>query len=208
MRSEFTHRSRGAGRSRGGRTEENGERGHGGGYGHRHHRGDHDERGHPGGRGGGRRRRLFDAAELQLLLLSLAGEQPAHGYELIRTIEARSNGGYSPSPGVVYPALTFMEEAGLLEAVQDGARKNYRATEEGKAQIVKEADTVAALQARLASLAEVRDRTDAAPVRRAMQNLKTAIFDRLSQDRVDRETVLRVAELIDDAARNIERIGS
>lgn len=176
--------------------------------------GSHEETGFGGGRRGhgghaghgGRRRRLFDSAELQLLLLSLAGEQPAHGYELIRGIEARSNGGYSPSPGVVYPALTFMEEAGLLEGVQEGARKNYRATEEGKAHIAANADAVAKLQARLASLAEVRERTDGAPIRRAMQNLKTAIFDRLSQDQVDRETILRVAGFIDDAARNIERI--
>lgn len=150
---------------------------------------------------------MFDSTELQLLLLSLTAEQPSHGYELIRDIEARSKGGYAPSPGVVYPALTFMEEAGLLEAVQDGARKNYRATEEGKARIAAEAEMVAALQARLDSLAEVRERVDAAPVRRAMQNLRTAIFDHLSQEQVDRETVLRVAELIDDAARNIERIG-
>mgnify|MGYP001553966404 CR=1 FL=1 len=90
--------------------------------------------------------------------------------------------------------------------MQEGARKNYRATAEGEARIADEADTVAALQARLTSMAAMRERTDAAPVRRAMQNLKTAIFDRLSQDQVDRETVLRVAELIDEAARNIERI--
>ena len=126
---------------------------------------------------------------------------------MIREIEARSHGGYSPSPGVVYPALTFMEEAGLLAVVSgESARKSYRATEEGKARIAACAEEIAALEARLASLAEMRERTDAAPVRRAMHNLKTAIFDRLSQDKVERETVLRVAELIDDAARQIERI--
>lgn len=204
MRSGSHHRGRGARRGHDDHRETGGRHGH---HDHPHHRGEHGEWSERGERGRGqRRRRLFDAAELQLLLLSLASEQPAHGYELIRGIEARSHGGYSPSPGVVYPALTFMEEAGLLEAVQEGARKNYRATAEGEARIADEADTVAALQARLTSMAAMRERTDAAPVRRAMQNLKTAIFDRLSQDRVDRETVLRVAELIDDAARKIERI--
>lgn len=206
-------RGRGEGHGRGGRHGHGGhrgERGEGrGGHGERRGgRGERGEgRGHHGGEGGRRRKRLFDAAELQLLLLSLAGEQPSHGYELIREIEARSKGGYAPSPGVVYPALTFMEEGGLLEGVQDGSRKNYRATDEGKARIAAQADDVAALQARLTSLAEVRERVDAAPVRRAMQNLRTVIFDHLSQEQVDREIVQRVAELIDDAARNIERIG-
>ena len=181
-------------------------RGRGGRHGNPHHDGERGERGRHGEGGGRRRRRLFDAAELQLLLLSLAGEEPAHGYELIRGIEGRSNGGYSPSPGVVYPALTFMEEAGLLEAVQDGARKSYRATDDGRAQIARESDVIAALQARLTSMAALRERTDAAPIRRAMQNLKVAIFNHLSQEQVDREAVLSVAELIDEAARKIERI--
>jgi DNA-binding PadR family transcriptional regulator len=154
-----------------------------------------------------RRRRVFDPGALQLLLLNLTAEQPRHGYELIREIESRSHGGYSPSPGVVYPALTYMEEAGLIAVdAEESARKSYRATEAGLAHIAAHAEEIAVAEARLASLAELRERTDAAPVRRAMQNLKTAIFDRLSQEKVDREAVLRVAELIDEAARQIERI--
>jgi len=203
LRSGYSnHRGRGGRRAQGEAFEGFGEeRGFGGRRGHGHSR---DE---ALGERGGRRRRLFDPGELQSLLLSLTAEQPRHGYELIRAIEARSQGGYSPSPGVVYPALTFMEEAGWLEIAADaGARKSYRATEQGKARIAERAEEIAAAEARLASLAEMRERTDAAPVRRAMHNLKTAIFDRLAEDRVERETVLRVAELIDEAARQIERI--
>ncbi|WP_235829539.1 PadR family transcriptional regulator [Croceicoccus estronivorus] len=126
---------------------------------------------------------------------------------MIREIEARSHGGYSPSPGVVYPALTFMEEAGLIAvAADEGARKSYAATGEGEGHVAAHADEVAAVEARLAALAEMRERTDAAPVKRAMQNLKTAIFDRLSQENAGRDTVLQVADLIDQAARQIERI--
>ena len=165
---------------------------------------------HRRGRGRGsrnRRPRLFNPGELQILLLSLIGEEPRHGYDLIREIEARSQGGYAPSPGVVYPALTFMEEAGLIAVADDGGqRKSYAITEEGRAKIADQADVISSIEARLKSLADVRERTDAAPVRRAMQNLKTAVFNRLSEEDVSRETVLQVADLIDDAAKQIERI--
>ncbi|SLJ89332.1 PadR family transcriptional regulator [Novosphingobium mathurense] len=162
-----------------------------------------------GGRGmrGGRRRRIFDQAELQTLLLALIAEAPRHGYDLIREIEAISGGEYAPSPGVVYPALTYMEEAGWIAVGSDeGARKSYEATEEGRRQTEADADKAKTLRQRLAALAEAREKVDPAPVRRAMQNLKTAVFDRLSVEGADRKFILRVAEAIDEATRNIERI--
>lgn len=156
---------------------------------------------------GGRRRRLFDQAELQTLLLALIAEQPRHGYDLIREIEALSGGEYAPSPGVVYPALTYMEEQGVIAARDaEGSRKAYAATEEGERQLAAQADLVTALRQRLASLAEAREKTDPAPVRRAMHSMKTALFDRLSQEGASRETVLAIAEIIDEATRKIERI--
>lgn len=148
---------------------------------------------------------MFDPGELQLLLLSLLAEEPRHGYEMIREIEGFSQGGYSPSPGVVYPALTFMQEAGFIAvASESGGRRSYVATDAGRAHIAEHADEIAGARARLAALANQRERTDAAPVRRAMQNLKTAIFDRLSREDVDRSAILQVAGFIDDAARRIE----
>jgi DNA-binding PadR family transcriptional regulator len=166
----------------------------------------------PGGPGGlrgrgGKRRRLFDQAELQSLLLALIAEQPRHGYELIKEIETLTGGEYAPSPGIVYPALTFMEEQGVIAAIgAEGSRKAYEATEEGRKQVEAQAEIVAALRERLTALAEARDKTDPAPVRRAMHSMKTATFDRLSADGVSRETILAIAEIIDEAARKIERI--
>lgn len=163
-----------------------------------------------GGRGhgrGGRRKRLFDQAELQTLLLSLIAETPRHGYDLIREIETLSGGDYAPSPGVVYPALTYMEESGLIAVMaSDSARKSYEATEEGRTQAEADADKAAALKARLTALAEQRDKVDPAPVRRAMQALKTSVFDRLSRDGADRDLILQIADAIDEATRKIERI--
>lgn len=164
-----------------------------------------------GGRGrgmhGGRRKRLFDQNELQSLLLALIVEQPRHGYDLIREIESLSGGDYAPSPGVVYPALTYMEESGLIVVMAgDTARKSYEATEQGRQQSETEADKATALKSRLSALAEQRDKVDPAPVRRAMQALKTSVFDQLSRNEAGRELILQIADAIDEATRKIERI--
>ena len=66
-----------------------------------------------GGFGGGDRERLFDSGELRLVILQLVAEKPSYGYEIIKAIEERLSGGYAPSPGVVYPTLTLLEEEGF-----------------------------------------------------------------------------------------------
>jgi len=88
-------------------------------------------RGFMGGDGmpGGRK---LSSADLQLLLRALLEKAPAHGYELIRAVEERSNGFYTPSPGVIYPALTYLEEIGQAAVELDGNRKRYRLTDEGR----------------------------------------------------------------------------
>jgi DNA-binding PadR family transcriptional regulator len=102
-----------------------------GGRGHRFGHGHYDGgRGFMGGGGmpGGRK---LSAGDLQLVILAVLEAQPAHGYELIRIIEERSNGFYAPSPGVIYPALTYLDEIGHAAVEPDGHRKLYRLTEEG-----------------------------------------------------------------------------
>src|SRR5262249_31365276 len=69
--------------------------------------------------------------DLQLLLLHLLAEKPRHGYELIKALEERSSGYYVPSPGMIYPALTYLEELGYARVEAEGARKLYHPTEEG-----------------------------------------------------------------------------
>jgi DNA-binding PadR family transcriptional regulator len=115
------------------------------------------------GRGGGRGRRMFDGGELRLILLKLIEETPRHGYDLIREIEARSGGAYAPSPGVVYPTLTMLEDMGLTEAQAEGTRKAYTVTDAGRAELAEKAAEVEALFARLAELSEMRARHDGGP---------------------------------------------
>jgi DNA-binding PadR family transcriptional regulator len=87
------------------------------------------------GGGGFRMGRKFAAGDLQLVILALLAEQPRHGYELIKLLEERSGGFYVPSPGVIYPALTYLEETGLAEVETEGTKKLYRITESGRKQV-------------------------------------------------------------------------
>jgi DNA-binding PadR family transcriptional regulator len=77
-------------------------------------------------------RRTLDSADLQLVILALLAEHPAHGYELISTIEERSAGFYIPSPGVIYPALAYLGEIGYASVEQEGPRKLCSITPEGR----------------------------------------------------------------------------
>src|SRR5580658_4361509 len=82
---------------------------------------------------GGGRERFFDSGQLRLVILQLIAEKPSYGYEIMKAIEERLSGGYAPSPGVVYPTLTLLEEEGLAAvAASEGNKKLYAATEQGK----------------------------------------------------------------------------
>lgn len=156
---------------------------------------------------GGRGRRMFGGDELRLILLKLIEEAPRHGYDLIREIEARSNGAYAPSPGVVYPTLTMLDDMDLIaEHKSDGAKKQFAITEAGSAHLAENAAEVAALFERLADLGERHARTHGGPVRRAMHNLKTVLAASVFDDEVDAERLHAIAEILDEAARKIERL--
>ena len=156
------------------------------------------------GRGGGRRR-LFDGGELRLVLLRLIGDQPRHGYDLIRAIEERTAGVYAPSPGVVYPSLTMLGDMGQIEEqASEGNRKVFAATAEGQKVLTEKAEEVAELMARLDGLGEARERTDSASIRRAVHNLRSVIVHKLHD--ADLETIQEAVALIDEAAGKIERL--
>jgi DNA-binding PadR family transcriptional regulator len=159
------------------------------------------------GEGRGRRRRVFDSGELQLVLLKLIADQPRHGYELIRAIEELTGGAYVPSPGVIYPTLTLLQDMGRIEeATAAGPRKPFAVTADGTAELEAKKQDVERLFARLAELAKKRERTDGGPVRRAMGNLRTVLLDRLGREGVQTETMHEVAAILDEAARKIERL--
>src|SRR5690349_25163346 len=90
--------------------------------------------------GGGR---MFDQGHLKFVILRLLEEKPRHGYEIIKEIEDRFGGMYSPSPGTVYPTLTMLEDLGYARAlVDDSGKKTYTITPEGSAYLKEHSATV------------------------------------------------------------------
>lgn len=168
---------------------------------------DNDGRG--GGRGGprGRSRRMFESGQLRLVLLKLIAEQPRHGYDLIRAIEELTGGEYAPSPGVVYPTLTLLQDMGLIEeAAGDGARKPFQITEAGTAHLEENQEEVDELTARLSDLAP-REGSNAGPaIGRAVKNLMTALKHRVGRDGLNDDLLHEIAAILDEAAQRIERI--
>ncbi len=162
-----------------------------------------------GGGGWGRRgrRRMFDSGELRLVLLKLIADQPRHGYDLIRAIEEMTHGSYAPSPGVVYPTLTMLEDMGLIEERKGkSARKVFAATAEGEAHLAEKADEVAALLERLEGVGSDQRKAGGAPIKRAIGNLLSALWHRATRDDMDEARLHEIAAILDEAAQKIERL--
>lgn len=160
-----------------------------------------------GARGPRGRSRMFGSGELRLALLGLVGEAPRHGYELIKAIEELSGGNYAPSPGVVYPTLNLLTDEGLIaEQAGSGARKCFEITDAGRDELDQRIDEFKAIIERLTALARDEERHSAPPLKRAMGNLFMAVRQRAASGEFDRETMHQVAEILDEAARRIERL--
>jgi DNA-binding PadR family transcriptional regulator len=153
----------------------------------------------------GGRRRLFDYGDLRFILLRMIVDKPAHGYDLIKALEERMGGGYSPSPGVIYPTLTLLEEQGYADVTVDGGKKLYRATTEGQAYLQANQASVDAIQARIDAIARERNILPPPQIVRALENLKTALRLRLSSGSIASERVAAIAGAIDAAAAEAER---
>ena len=158
------------------------------------------------GRGGRRGGRVLDHGDLRLLILQLLQEKPRHGYEIIKAIEEKLAGAYSPSPGVVYPTLTLLEELGHATVSEAQGKKRYTITEEGRAWL---AANQCAVDAALERMKDVSARFGGGPspqVLRAMENLKLALRLRLGRGPLSGEELQRVVDAIDAAAVAIERV--
>ena len=165
------------------------------------------------GGGGFRTGRKLGAADLQLVILALLKEKARHGYEVIKALEERSGGFYVPSPGMVYPALTYLEEAGLAVVFEsDGARKLYRITPDGETRL-KQNETIAEAiltqlermgrrmdRVREAFAAEAEDEELAQDLRTARRELRALLRERR---RAAPEEQQRIAAILKRAAAEI-----
>src|SRR5690606_39775198 len=102
--------------------------------------------------------RMLASGDLRLVALYFIEQQPRHGYDLIKAVEERSNGVYSPSPGIVYPALTYLEEAGYVTSAADGNKKLYTITDGGRAHLDDNREAVASTLDFLARTGEQMNR--------------------------------------------------
>jgi DNA-binding PadR family transcriptional regulator len=149
---------------------------------------------------------MFEQGGLKLVVLHLLREKPRHGYELIKAIEELAGGDYSPSPGVIYPTLTLLEELGQAAVTDESAgKKQYGITPSGVEVLAGEQLTLARTLERLSSAGSVADARRAPELQRSMQNFKTALHLRLSREGLAPPALRRIAEAIDRAAVEIER---
>ena len=173
------------------------------------------------GMGGGdmfRAGRMLAQGDLRLIALALIGEQPRHGYEIIKVLEDKTQGWYSPSPGIVYPTLTYLEEAGYVTAQTEGAKKLYTITAEGRAHLEENRDFVDAVLERLAAVGEkiarMRRRARESEeerggpavsplVRAALINLRDVASKRLAEDA---ESEPKLVEALMRAAAELKRV--
>lgn len=156
-----------------------------------------------GGRGGGGGR-IFGPGDLRLILLDLLATKPSHGYELIRSIEERVGGGYSPSPGSVYPTLALLEELGHIRATSpEGAKRLFEVTAEGREFLAQNRASIEGIAARMGLAARaLNGRRPSEAVHQAMHTLKAALM--MHGEWSESESA-RVRNIIENAAIEISK---
>ena len=163
---------------------------------------------------------MFDQGDLRLVILRLLEEKPRHGYEIIKELEERFSGFYSPSPGTVYPTLTMLEDLGYARATtEEGGKKIYEITDEGRAHLAEHRSTVDDIFERIAQFGAsyfsgpspeikqaykdlVRD------VSRVLSNVGRAVYAAPAGHGPEHvERLRKIQEVLERAAREIEAIG-
>jgi len=173
-----------------------------------------------GGRGGMdpddmRAGRMLAQGDLRLIALAFIEQGPRHGYEIIKLVEEKTADWYSPSPGIVYPTLTYLEEAGYVTASAEGSKKLYAITEEGRAYLEANREVVDAVLARLAAVGERisrwrRDGRGERGDRRGLPPLTQAALDHLRETvgkrlEGDAEAEAHLVEILARAAADVQR---
>ena len=151
---------------------------------------------------GGRGPRVFAPGDLKLLLLALIAEQPCHGYDLIRQIEGMFDGAYSPSPGVIYPTLTFLEESELIQGDAEGGKKRYTVTDAGRQSLTDQAIALNGVRTRIdVSKRSLRGHDRPAEIHEAVHNLRHAL--QMHHGRWNAAEIARVSDLLNNTAKAI-----
>jgi DNA-binding PadR family transcriptional regulator len=159
---------------------------------------------HRRGRGG----RMFEQGDLKLVILRLLEEKPRHGYEIIKELESRSAGAYSPSPGTVYPTLTLLEDMGYARAVpEEGGKKIYEITDEGRKHLAENSSTVNDVFDKFVKFAEGITASPMMEVNNAFRNVAKATYSTATSHLGDTEKLAKIKEILAKASSEIEGLG-
>jgi len=156
---------------------------------------------HRGGPFGGRGPRMFDPGALRLVVLGLIAEEPRHGYDIIKALEARFQGAYSPSPGAIYPMLQMMEEADLVVSEANGNKRRYSITEQGRAYLAEQAGELAKINAQID---ENASETSGVSLGDEVKALTFALFARLRSGSLSAEQAAKAKDILKKARRDLE----
>jgi DNA-binding PadR family transcriptional regulator len=162
--------------------------------------------GHWGAGPGGRRRRaqMFESGEVKFVILRLLKEKPRHGYEVIKALEERMGGCYTPSAGTVYPTLQLLEDEGYVRAVETDGKKVYHVTPEGERYLEEHRDLLDEILDRVRETVREFTGGDVGEVQRAFAHLAKTTFPRLWRRGPDDPSLARVAEILRKAAADID----
>lgn len=161
-------------------------------------------KGHRRPRGG----RMFEQGDLKLVILRLLEEKPRHGYEIIKDLETRSGGAYSPSPGTVYPTLTLLEDMGFARAVpEEGGKKIYEITDEGRKHLAENSPQVNDVFERILKFAEGITDSAMMDVNNAFKSVAKATYATATAHLHDKEKLAKIRETLNRASAEIDLIG-
>lgn len=156
-----------------------------------------------GGFGGAR---VFDQGDLKYVILRLLDEKPRHGYDIIKEIEERFGGMYSPSPGTVYPTLTMLEDLGYARVTpEESGKKIYQITDEGRAYLAENQPLIDDIFSRIAEFAQSIFGEPMMDVHRGMKDLGRAIYVSQNKQRTP-EQIRKIKEILERAAAEVEAI--
>jgi DNA-binding PadR family transcriptional regulator len=160
-------------------------------------------RGHGFGPGRGR---VFGKGDLKYVILDLLKDQPSHGYEVMRTLEERFRGLYSPSPGSVYPTLQMLEDLGYVVATQQDGKKVYEITSEGRGFLEENRRLVENIWGRVGGGWDPEVAAGLHEMKHEMMGLGRLFGREMHEGRLDKEKLRRIREVVARSAREIEEI--
>jgi len=153
--------------------------------------------------GGGRGRRMFDPGALRLVVLGLIAEEPRHGYDIIKALEAKFQGAYSPSPGAIYPMLQMLEEADLVVSEADGNKRLYSITDEGRAFLKQHAEELARVNEQID---DASSNASGAALAEEAKGLVWNVFKRMREGSLSAEQAKQVLEILRKARKDLGEV--